>query len=436
MLRLLQYIERAALHPGLTADPHRHARARLFLWLCLTAGPVLLAVIAGWGVFENEANRALIIGGGHTLVISVALTLRFFPTLTVPTRLFALCAVLQLTSASWWTGGLQSLVVGAFPVATMFLGFIHNMRTAMLCGVGLALGLCGLALTPSLGFEPGSPIDNPWVLTFVGLWTVATGLGVAVLHQHLTDTHLDAVSQQLAMRTAAQEEAERLRDQWKGFVRYVSHELRNPLTTISGNLELLDLTNEPNQRARHLQSVHLASGRLVRLANDVLDFASLEQGKLTLRSQPVDLGEICRASIAELHSQTELDQTLTADIEGKVMAVADPDRVLQVVSNLLLNAFKYAEGSPIVIQVRSDQDWARVLVSDSGPGIPQPLKADLFEPFSRSQHNPHQGNGLGLSIARNLMRSMHGDLALVDATTAGAHFLLTLPLHPAAPQNG
>ena len=433
MLSFFQRVERVALHPGLTRDRHQHARARLFLWLCLTAGPALLAVVVAWGLSEEEGARAAIIGCGHTAVICLALSLRFFPTLTVPARLFALGSVLQLTSAAWWTGGLQSLVVGTFPVATMFLGFIHNVRTALLGGVGLALGLGALAVAPQLGHHPGPPIDTPWVLAFVALWAVGTGLGVAVLHQHLTDTHLDAAAEQLAMRTAAQQEAERLRDQWQGFVRYVSHELRNPLTTISGNLELLELTDEAQRKARHLQSVHLASDRLVRLANDVLDFASLEQGRIALRRQPLRLDEVAAACVAELGSQAAPGQTLTVEGEVEVRALADRDRLLQVLGNLVLNAFKYAEGAPVTIRVRRAAHGAQLLVSDTGPGIPEALRPELFAPFSRAENTRRTGNGLGLAIARNLMRSMGGDLELIEGPGPGAQFLLTLPLEPAPP---
>lgn len=428
-------VEAAAIHPALAADPGQFAKARLYLWLCVTAGPALLAVILAWAILDGALFHGAIVAVGHTLTISAAFSLRYCTTMRVPARLITILAVLQLTSAAWWTGGLGSIVVGTFPVATVFLGFIDDLRNTLLGWLGLSLGVLFLVLAPAAGFQPGPPAAPAWVLGVVALWSVSTGLGVALVHQRLTDRHLQRVSAELEMRTRAQAEAERVRDQWQGFVRYVSHELRNPLTTIAGNLEVHALTRDPDRRAQYLRSVELASNRLVRLADDVLDFSTLEQGKLKVRAQHVELGSVCRSCLDELRGEAAFEgQRVELHAPAPVFAQADPDRVIQTVSNLVLNALKYAEGAPVEVSVGASggQPWVRI--SDAGPGIAAELHPHLFEPFSRAGTARRKGNGLGLSIARNLARSMGGDLVLLERAQPGAHFELTLPPSEAAPE--
>ena len=424
-------VENAALHPAIRADIDESSRARLFLWVSLVAGPALLVVIAAWALMAGEPVRGAIVGMGHTLAVSSFLLLRSSPSVRFPARLMCFLSCLQLTSAAWWTGGIESLVIGTFPVATVFLGFIADIRTAALTALGLASGLVCLVVTPHLGFIPGAPVENHWIIAAVAIWSLATGLGVSVVHQRQMEAHLVQVSRELDMRTAAQAEAERLRDQREGFLRYISHELRNPLTTVSAGLECHEYTADPERRARALRSVRLASDRLVRLADDVLDLSSLEKGRIVLRREKVELGAVCAACVEELRGRTSRggDQ-IFLQADAPVPAEGDPDRLVQVVGNLVMNALKYAGGTRVDIRVWQTDGRACVRVSDAGPGIAPALRPVLFEPFSRAEGLDRKGSGLGLTIARDLMRTMGGDLVFLEDEGPGAHFELWLPLTP------
>lgn len=427
-------VESLALHPAIRADPDQLGKARLFLWLCLLSGPLLLLVITCWGVVSGETIRAAIVGVGHVIAVSSCLALRFRSSVRGPARLMGLTAVLQLTSAAWWTGGIGSVVVGTFPVATVFLGFIDDTRLAVGSAAGLVLGLVLLAVLPALGLEPGVPVAEGWVLAAVCVWALGTGLGVALLHQHQSGLHLERLSRELAMRTQAQGEAERLRDQREGFLRYISHELRNPLTTIAGNLEYHSLSDDASRKERALRSVQLASDRLLRLADDVLDFSSLERGRLQLEQQRVDVAAACAACLDELEGQAEArGQSIRLEAGAPIWVDGDFDRLVQIVANLVSNSVKYAEGTPIRVSVRSEGTRVCIQVSDSGPGIPAELIPVLFEPFARARGASEQGSGLGLGIARELARSMGGDLRLLDGVGPGAHFEVSLPVSGAGP---
>jgi len=434
ILDLVRRVERIALHPAIRAEPHQLGKARLFLWLCLLAGPLLLFLIMGWGFAAGETTRAAVVAVGHVVAVSSCVALRLHPSVRVPARLMGATAVLQLTSASWWTGGIESVVVGTFPVATVFLGFIDDVRLAVGCAVGLVTGLVLLAVVPALGVAPGDPVAEGWVLAGVCIWALGTGLGVALLYQYQSGLQLKRVSRELVMRTEAQADAERLRDQREHFLQYISHELRNPLTTIAGNLEYHSLTDDPARKERALRSVHLASDRLLRLADDVLDFSSLARGRLQLQHQRVDIVAACSSGLDELEGQAAArGQSVRLRAGAPVWVDGDPDRMVQIISNLVTNAIKYAQGTPIDVTVCRDATHAVVRVSDGGPGIPPDLRPVLFQPFSRAGGVQGKGSGLGLNIARELARSMGGDLRLLDGAGPGAHFEVSLPVADAGP---
>jgi PAS domain S-box-containing protein len=234
-------------------------------------------------------------------------------------------------------------------------------------------------------------------------------------------------------------EVDRIRNE---FVSTVSHELRTPLTSIRGSLGLLQsgaMGALPKKAAAMVAIAYKNSGRLVRIINDILDLSAIEAGKLMLKMSIVPLAELLQQSVegnsglAEKCGVRFLLEPVSAD--DRVMA--DPDRLMQVVANLLSNAAKFSlPGAEVRIRVRPGSTTMRVEVEDSGAGIPEAFKAHIFQKFAQADASAtrrFEGTGLGLSIARKLMEAMGGSIGFDSIVDRGSVFYIELPRMDAAP---
>jgi signal transduction histidine kinase len=222
-------------------------------------------------------------------------------------------------------------------------------------------------------------------------------------------------------------EAEQLK---RSFLMSVSHELRTPLTAIRGHVEALreGVVHEPDQVQHSLDVVAAETDRLERLVGDVLDLARLQAHRFTVRREEVDLGRVldhAYGAFAEEARRREIDYRLRADGDAPVI-VTDGDRVLQVISNLLSNAFRWTpDGGAIELGLEASNGAVRVDVVDSGPGVPQGERDRIFDPFISHDVN---GTGLGLPIARELAVALGGRIEVDSGAGEGSRFRLVLPL--------
>jgi signal transduction histidine kinase len=229
-------------------------------------------------------------------------------------------------------------------------------------------------------------------------------------------------------------EIERLRTD---FVSTVSHELRTPLTSISGSLGLLQagaMGVLPEKAAAMIRIAYKNSGRLVRIINDILDIGKLEAGQLTLRMVRLSLAELLGQAIeanAAYAEQYGVRFLLDGGSDDK-RVLADPDRLMQVVTNLLSNAAKFSRpGADVLIRVRPGSTTMLLEVEDTGPGIPEAFQGRIFEKFAQADASPtrrFEGTGLGLSIARQLVQAMGGTIGFTTVVGQGTIFHLELPL--------
>ncbi|HEX4279176.1 MAG TPA: HAMP domain-containing sensor histidine kinase [Solirubrobacteraceae bacterium] len=234
---------------------------------------------------------------------------------------------------------------------------------------------------------------------------------------------------QMQHQLQQQEEARR------AFVSTASHELRTPLASLDGMLELLDDdlgSGHPDlDDARSLlERARSQSRRLSRLAADLLDLSRLD-AQVQLRSEPVELGELSRAVMAEFELGTEargLVSTLD-DSAGQVWAKGDPGGIARIVRILLDNAVRVSpQGGEVTVELRNG-DHASLSVRDEGPGV-APEEHDLiFQRFQRGRAaSGSAGFGLGLAIGRELAARMGGELVLERSDVPGAKFTLRLPV--------
>lgn len=232
------------------------------------------------------------------------------------------------------------------------------------------------------------------------------------------------------------QEANRLKTE---FVTVVTHELRSPLTSIAGYLDLL-LEDEGDEgaeaRVAYLQIVKRNADRLMELINDLLDLARLEAGKLELKRVPLDLEGLIQEVSGALRPQIEgKGQHLHLDLATPLpVVIGDPERLIQILLNLVSNAHKYTpqEGS-IIVATRAERTCVCIAVQDTGIGLSSEEQQQLFTKFFRAEHplgREAGGTGLGLAIARALVELHGGTLTVVSAPGQGSTFNITLPAAP------
>ena len=222
------------------------------------------------------------------------------------------------------------------------------------------------------------------------------------------------------------------------FVSNVSHELRTPLTAIKGFVETLrdGAAEDRATRERFLHTIDTETDRLIRLASELLLLARADAGRLDLKLEPTDLNLVAERAVAQLAVRASAkDLTVAvARTEGRSAAHADPDRIQQVLINLLDNAVKFTpSGGSIWVSIRETGHDALCTVSDTGPGIPRAEIPHLFERFyrgdrSRARGEGESGAGLGLSIARSIVAAHGGRIWVASEPAAGTSVSFTLPL--------
>jgi signal transduction histidine kinase len=214
----------------------------------------------------------------------------------------------------------------------------------------------------------------------------------------------------------------------RNFLMTVSHELRTPLTAILGHVSALreGVIDDPFAREASLGVIGEEALRLERLVGDVLDLAKLDAHRFTVLREEVDLEQLsdrAYAAFAEVARRRAIDYRL--DLSARPVIVTDGDRVLQIISNLLSNAFRWTpEGGRITLSLSADDDWVSFVVADSGPGISLEEQARIFRPFFSRDGS---GTGLGLAIARELATALGGRIELQTEPGLGSRFTLLLP---------
>jgi len=221
------------------------------------------------------------------------------------------------------------------------------------------------------------------------------------------------------------------------FVSLVSHELRTPLTSIKGFTEMVldgDAGEINEEVEEYLGIVFSNAERLVALVNDLLDISRIESGRVQLKVETVDLNEIVQTVVATMQQSIhEKQQSLTVEMDPPAIYVkGDKDKLVQVLTNYVSNAYKYTRADGEIRIVISEQgDFAHVAVSDNGFGISPEDQQRLFTRFYRVDNSMTRqvgGTGLGLSIVKQLINLQGGDVGVESALGKGSTFSFTVPL--------
>jgi signal transduction histidine kinase len=246
------------------------------------------------------------------------------------------------------------------------------------------------------------------------------------------------MADELEREAGRRDRLDRMKDE---FVLTASHELRSPLTSVQGFAELLMLEREklsPKQ-AETVEIILDNCRHLVRLLNDLLDLARSDAGRLTIRPVPTGVEPLVEDAARTMRAQTEAaGHALTTEVEDGLPRVSvEPDRIRQVLVNLLTNAHEYCpEGASIRVTAARIGAEVEIAVSDDGPGMPEEQLEHIFERFTRGDAGLTQrvgGTGLGLAISKSLVELHGGTIGVISSPGEGSTFRVRLPALPASP---
>jgi len=240
-------------------------------------------------------------------------------------------------------------------------------------------------------------------------------------------------NQQLQIANERLQELDRLKSD---FVANVSHELRTPLTAIKGAVDLVlrEVPGPLSEKQMHyLTRVRSNTQHLAGLINDLLDLSKVEEGKIELQAERISLGGVIYEVIETLRPvAAEKSIELAVTLEASVLVWADPDKVTQVLTNLIGNAIKFTppQGRVVISSTSKPDEWVRVSVSDTGPGISTEEREKIFDKFyqiaPRGESKP-KGTGLGLAISKSLVELHGGKIWVESEHRGGSIFHFTLP---------
>lgn len=313
----------------------------------------------------------------------------------------------------------------------VIFGFLWGLPIPMfsigldLLASGRPLGLSEIAATISV-----RPLHLFFIVHPLLFAIVFGAMGTVRL---IKDGHIEEHVRDLALANERLMELDRMK---KDFVANVTHELKTPLVAILGYVEMLldGRLGEISDRQRNGLSVaHRSVQRLEKLIDELLEMARIEAGKVTLDKRWFDLCDVVDAAARAFEpaaAQKSLKFSLTIE-KAPLQALGDPERIQRVLSNLISNAVKFTPaGGAIEVRVASPQNGrACITVRDSGAGIPEKFKPNLFKRFARADTAASGGTGLGLAIAKAILDAHGSQLRLESREGTGTEVTFDLECH-------
>jgi two-component system sensor histidine kinase BaeS len=286
--------------------------------------------------------------------------------------------------------------------------------------------LIGIALTGTLAWYLSRRITRPVLALSRAADDVAQGHYDVVVPKVPGGGEVGHLAERFGEMAARLKEAEELE---RNFLMSVSHELRTPLTAIRGHVAALreGLVEDEDLREHSLETVEGEAARLERLVGDILDLAKLGARRFTVLHEEVDMEQLvdrAYSTFADEARRRSIDYH--REIDAAPTITSDGDRLLQIISNLLSNAFRWTpDGGRIDVELAQRNGVVSVAVEDNGPGIDPSDQERIFRPFHSS--DGLTGTGLGLAIARELSAALGGRLEVESEPGKGSRFELVLP---------
>ena len=422
-------------------------------WAISWLSPYALLGLSGWDIYTHSLFWSMLANVG--LLVGISLFTRPTPMEQTQATLFTEAMHPHLPTTARWQGqtsegALHALLVrylgegATLRVFTDPHAILYDAEAYQRPASSELITRAEQALSGSLGSASASVLINSVLrgeaLDMESVLTILDTTSQALEYNRRLEQksqELARIGQELRSANERLREVDRMKDE---FVAMVSHELRTPLTSIRSFAEILRDTPDidAEKRQHFLGIMVLESQRLSRLIDEILDLARLESGRLSLKPVPVDLTQVAQQSIealARLHDEKGLSFELQVEA-SPAMVQADPDRLEQVIINLLENARKFANAHQPKIRMRiyACEGCYRLSVEDNGPGIPVSERENVFEKFyqlklkeaPQIQGRP-KGSGLGLPISRAIIHHLGGKLWAEASSLGGTTLQLELP---------
>ena len=350
----------------------------------------------------------------------------------------------------------EALALGVAVIAASLLIFGGAVGVPTPTGrVAQAYMFFPLLIWAALRFGQRGAITTAFTVSVIAVWGTALGHGPFVrpaLHQSLIalQAFMGVAAATFLVLAASISERRRAEDEMRlahtraaeanrakaEFLAVMSHELRTPLNAISGYVDLLSLGVDgelTEKQHASLSRIQLNQQHLLSLIDDVLSFAKIEAGRLSVDVRSVPVHEVVETLEALVRPELERKDLIFSyePCDDALSARADPEKLRQILLNFLANAIKFTpEGGRIQVGADPYEDFVRIWVSDTGIGIPSDMIAHVFEPFfqvERGTTRRYPGIGLGLAIARDLANAMNGHVRLESTAGKGTTISLLLP---------
>ncbi len=364
--------------------------------------------------------------------------------LTLGTFLFLLYTITLITINSLILKGLMPVVVPALLLITIVSGMMLKPGQSYFIGILSALVYIALRIITQDHQFP-LQIPNTVSLTLEVLIIALAfifsaflnNLSTRDLRRSLDDATIDLIR--------LNQEVQEASDRKSQFTARTSHELRTPLSAIIvfADLALREAYGPLNEKMRNAMQHIVSSARhLKRIINDLLDLAKIEAGEFEICNEPyavTEIVDVIEGTCLPIATEKGLDWSITIDKNMPQTLAGDCERVSQIALNLAGNAVKFTDKGQVLVRIECVDDgmW-RIVVSDSGPGIPEDQQEKVFEAFRSLDKSGSKSvaasTGLGLAIARNLVELMGGTIRLESELGVGSTFEIRLPLQPATPE--
>jgi signal transduction histidine kinase len=315
-----------------------------------------------------------------------------------------------------------AFMIGANLIAFYFIyswfGFPATVPLSSLVGLGLVSTFCAGVYVSMMALYYANIVSSQFELE-------------QEVERHLeTERQLRSATDQVERATRAKSE----------FLARMSHELRNPLNAIIGYSELL-IESVPaisDQKSKDLTSIRGAGHKLLNLVNDLLDLSKLEAGKMEFCHEQISLAKFAGEAAADWQlAMAQNGNKLHVDCSAAPGGITcDPERLRQIVNNLLSNAAKFTRQGSVTLTVSTQDGLVAIAVKDTGPGMSPEQIGNLFETFGSRVHETSSSYGddpgLGLPLTQRLCRSMGGDLIVESEVGRGSCFTIRVPSQPAS----